>query len=152
MGEILITQNLTLALAESVTGGRLASWFTSVPGSSNYFLGGVVAYSNASKCSLLKIAKTTLESFGAVSSETAQEMAKGARKIFAADIALSTTGIAGPSGASVAKPVGTCFIALATGKQKPDALAFCFSGNRIEIQEAVCQQALLLLKKHFGLS
>jgi PncC family amidohydrolase len=101
-----------LAVAESCTGGLIADRITNIPGSSDYFLGGVVAYSNAAKQSLLGVAADTLEAHGAVSQETAIEMAAGARRAFAADLAVSVTGIAGPSGAQAGKPIGLTFIGL----------------------------------------
>jgi len=110
VGECLREKGLTIALAESCTGGLLADRMTNVPGSSDYFLGSVVCYSNESKMNLVGVRKETLKSFGAVSEETAIEMAAGAREKFSAHIGVSITGVAGPDGGTEAKPVGyTCF-------------------------------------------
>jgi PncC family amidohydrolase len=105
---------LTLATAESCTGGLVSFRITSVPGSSDYFLGGIVAYSNDLKQSLLGVAEETLERFGAVSEQCALEMAAGARHATGARCAIATTGIAGPGGATARKPVGLIYIACAT--------------------------------------
>ena len=110
VGNSLRQKGLTIALAESCTGGLLSDRMTNVPGSSDYFLGSVVCYSNEAKMNLVGVSKETLESFGAVSEETATEMAAGVREKFRAHIGLSITGIAGPGGGTEAKPVGfTCF-------------------------------------------
>lgn len=103
----------TLALAESCTGGFIAHQITNVPGASKMFSGGIVAYSNAVKQRFLGVRAETLKKFGAVSAAVAREMATGARKKFGADFAVAVTGIAGPTGGTRRKPVGTVFIALA---------------------------------------
>lgn len=113
VGELLTEQKLKLATAESCTGGLIGSRITDVPGSSNYYVGGVAAYTNKMKQSALGVSKTTLSMFGAVSEETAQEMALGAREKTGADVAVATTGIAGPGGGTEEKPVGTVAIAIA---------------------------------------
>jgi PncC family amidohydrolase len=109
----LTARGLTLALAESCTGGLVAHRVTNVPGSSAFFLGGVVAYANQAKVDLLAVRPETLAAHGAVSEETAREMAQGARARFGADVALSVTGIAGPTGGTQEKPVGLVYVALA---------------------------------------
>ena len=111
---ILIERGKTLAIAESCTGGAIASKFTAMAGASEYLLGGVVAYSNAVKADILGVDTTSLECFGAVSEVVALEMAEGVRRITGADYAIATTGIAGPSGGSKHKPVGTVWMAVAT--------------------------------------
>ena len=113
---ILIERGLTLAVAESCTGGVIASRFTAQAGASAYMLGGVVSYSNESKCSILGVEAEAIARHGAVSEVVARQMAEGARRAMGADYAISTTGIAGPTGGSEEKPVGTVWIGVATPK------------------------------------
>lgn len=115
-GRLLREKKRTLAVAESCTGGKIASLITSVPGCSDYFLGSVTAYSNTSKCTVLGVSPVSIQSHGAVSQVVVEEMAHGVRERFGADISIATTGIAGPSGGSIDKPVGTTWIAIATGQ------------------------------------
>ena len=112
--DILIQRGKTLAVAESCTGGVIASKFTAMAGASNYFLGGVVAYANEAKRDILGVSMDDIECFGAVSEVVALEMAEGVRRITGADYAIATTGIAGPMGGSKQKPVGTVWMAIAT--------------------------------------
>ena len=111
VGELLKAKKLSLSTAESCTGGGVAALVTSVPGSSEYFNGGIVAYSNEVKISLLHVSAETLERYGAVSQETVIEMVKGAMKALKTDCAVATSGIAGPGGGTPEKPVGTVWIA-----------------------------------------
>ncbi|HET7230728.1 MAG TPA: competence/damage-inducible protein A [Longimicrobium sp.] len=113
VGALLRERKLTLAVAESCTGGRIGDWITNVPGSSEYFLLGVATYSNAAKERMLGVRAETLAAHGAVSTQTAEEMAEGVRQRAGADLGLSTTGIAGPGGGTPDKPVGTVCIGLA---------------------------------------
>lgn len=113
VGALLRERKLTLAVAESCTGGRIGDWITNVAGSSEYFLLGVATYSNEAKEELLGVRRETLAAHGAVSTQTAEEMAQGARRHAGADLGLSTTGIAGPGGGTADKPVGTVCIGLA---------------------------------------
>ncbi|CAG0928185.1 nicotinamide-nucleotide amidase [Thermoflexales bacterium] len=113
VGRLLRQRPLTLATAESCTGGLIGHRLTEVAGSSAYFLGGIIAYSNKVKAHLLGVKPETLEVHGAVSAETAIEMARGARRALGADIAVSVTGIAGPDGGTADKPIGLTYIALA---------------------------------------
>jgi len=113
VGRLLRERGLTLAVAESCTGGRIGDWITDVPGSSEYFLLGTAVYSNAAKQRVLGVSADTLAGYGAVSTQTAEEMAQGVRRIAGADVGLSTTGIAGPGGGSAEKPVGTVCVGLA---------------------------------------
>ena len=112
--DILIKHGKSLAIAESCTGGMIASKFTAMAGASNYLLGGVVAYSNDVKCNILGVNRDDIECFGAVSEVVALEMAEGVRRITGADYAIATTGIAGSGGGSKHKPVGTVWMAVAT--------------------------------------
>lgn len=132
--ESVISQNLRkakkkIAVAESCTGGRISSLITSIPGSSKIYNGGVVSYSNNSKISILGVKKETLENYGAVSIQCAQEMAVGAREIFKSDYAVATTGIAGPSGETNEKPVGTIYISVA-GPKTNHTMEAHFFGDR----------------------
>jgi nicotinamide-nucleotide amidase len=113
VGRMLRERGLTLALAESCTGGRIGDRITDVPGSSAYFLLGTATYSNTAKTSVLGVSEQTLAAHGAVSTQTAEEMAAGARRLAGADVGLSTTGVAGPGGGTPDKPVGTVCIGLA---------------------------------------
>ena len=112
--DMLIQRGATLAVAESCTGGTIAAKFTAIAGASQYFMAGIVSYSNASKCDILGVRMEDIEREGAVSECVARQMAEGARRIAGADYAIATTGIAGPTGGSELKPVGTVWIAVAT--------------------------------------
>jgi nicotinamide-nucleotide amidase len=114
VGKLLLEKGATVATAESCTGGRIAHRITSVSGSSAYFKGGVVAYSNEVKVNVLGVDAVALETFGAVSSEVAKQMAEGALEVLNVDYAVSTTGVAGPAGGSADKPVGLCWFGIAT--------------------------------------
>jgi PncC family amidohydrolase len=114
LAELLCQKGLTIAVAESCTGGLLASRITDVPGASRYFLGGIIAYNNEVKTRLLRVQEAMLNEVGAVSAQTAEAMAQGCKALFRSNLAISTTGIAGPGGGSEKKPVGLVFIALKT--------------------------------------
>jgi PncC family amidohydrolase len=144
VGELLHRHGLKLALAESCTGGLLGSRITDVPGSSEYFLASVVAYSYEAKADLLGVSWDTLNTKGAVSRETVLEMARGIRHLLKADIAISVSGIAGPGGGTPEKPVGTTWIGFAA-QDREWAEVFQFSGNREENKVASADAALKLL-------
>jgi len=112
VGKLLNDNKLTVSTAESCTGGKIASLITSVPGSSGWFRGSVVAYDNSIKTGILGVNKETLKLYGAVSAETAGEMARGARRLMGTDYSVAVTGIAGPTGGTAEKPVGTVWIAI----------------------------------------
>ncbi len=139
----------TLATAESCTGGFLGSLITAQPGSSTHYVGGVVAYSNALKTSLLDVPEPTLAQHGAVSQETIAAMAEGARTRLGADYALATSGVAGPGGGSAEKPVGTIWIALATPAHTVTKLLRC-GKDRLRNIEYTSLQALNLLRLEIG--
>ena len=144
IGNILQERSLTLGLAESCTGGLLANRITDVPGSSAYFMAGLVTYSNEAKSKFLLVPDKIIARHGAVSNIVAQRMAKGIRAAAGVDIGLSITGIAGPVGGSPEKPVGTVFVALAT-KKEIFARKFLFSGNRREVRKRSSEEALTML-------
>lgn len=146
VGHLLNWQGKTLAVAESCSGGLLAHRVTREPGSSAYFLGGVVAYSNELKEKLLGVPHDLLAQRGAVSAETARAMAEGVRLLTGADIGVSITGIAGPAGGSEEKPVGTVHMALALAGNIRDYF-FLFRGDRGQIQKQASQSALDLVRR-----
>lgn len=142
----LAGRGLTLALAESCTGGRIADKITNVPGASAVFIAGFVTYANAAKEKFLGVRAETLKQSGAVSENVAREMAEGARRETGADFALSVTGIAGPGGGTAEKPVGMVFIALASARGTVvEARLNAF--GREEFKEATARQALELLRR-----
>ncbi|MDD1772955.1 MAG: CinA family protein [Methanomassiliicoccales archaeon] len=142
--QLLREKRLSIALAESCTGGRVCDMLTDVPGCSGVLKGGVVAYSNGSKVKLLGVSPATLERFGAVSAECASEMARGARSALEADIGVSTTGIAGPAGATPTKPVGMVYIALATGSGVKVS-EHHFPGDRESVRSKTAEEVLRLI-------
>jgi len=141
---ILKEKGLAIATAESATGGMIAHYITNISGSSEYFDRGLVTYSNAAKIDLLGVNEKTLEKYGAVSREVALEMAKGVRKKSKVDIGISTTGIAGPTGGSKDKPVGTVYVGF-DSKQKTKVRKYNFEGNRLENKGQFCKAALEFL-------
>jgi len=141
LGPLLRTRGLKLATAESCTGGLLADHITDVPGSSNYFVGGVVAYAYEAKVALLHVSWDTLRLHGAVSRETVIEMARGVRTALGADIGVSVSGIAGPGGGIPEKPVGTTWIGL-SARDGDWARKFIWDGDRRLNKESSAQAAL----------
>ncbi len=137
-------KNLTASVAESCTGGLIGAVITSIPGSSAYYLGGAVTYSNESKENLLRVPRGILFAYGAVSEATAKSMAKGALSVFGTDLSVAVTGIAGPGGATETKPVGTVFIATADG-DSATVREFHFSGDRETVRSETAYQALCML-------
>ena len=138
---LCLARSLTVGTAESCTGGLVAEAITTVPGSSTYFLGAVVSYSDAVKRSMLDVPAETLDAHGAVSAQVARAMAEGCRARLGVSLAVSITGIAGPDGGSAAKPVGLTYLGLATGSAV-DVRRFQLVGDRLAIRQAAATQAL----------
>ncbi len=149
VGGLLRERGLTLALAESCTGGLLANRVTDVPGSSAYFVGGVVAYAYEAKVGLLSVTWDTLRAHGAVSRETVIEMARGARVALGADLAVSVSGIAGPGGGLPDKPVGTTWIGLST-TEGDWARQFVWDGDRAQNKAYSADAAFQFLLDYLG--
>lgn len=148
LGQLLLRKKCSITTAESCTGGGLAYWLTAVAGSSAYVDRGFITYSNKAKQQLLGVRSATLLQFGAVSEETVREMAEGAAKVAATQVAIAISGVAGPGGGSATKPVGTvCFGFVVQGKVSTQCLLF--NGDRQDIrQQAIdhaLQQCILLL-------
>lgn len=144
LGNLFKSKKLSLSTAESCTGGGVAAAITSVAGSSEYFMGGIVAYSNDVKVSLLHVSSETLEKYGAVSRETVMEMAAGAMNTLKTDCAIATSGIAGPGGGSLEKPVGTIWIAVAYKNEIVTVMQTGDNGRAKNVQNAI-QNAMDLL-------
>jgi len=144
----LLKNRKTVAVAESCTGGLLSNLLTHIPGSSQYFTLGLVVYSNATKRTILKIPASVIYNKGAVSGSVAKAMARGVRKIANSDFGIGITGIAGPTGGTLQKPVGTVFIAIAS-KNKKTCQRFKFTGRRLTIRKKAALKSLELLKKAF---
>ena len=144
IGSILHTRGLKLAAAESCTGGLIGNRITDVVGSSEYFLGSIVAYAYEVKVKLLDVSWDTLNKYGAVSRETVLEMARGVQQRIGGDVAISVSGIAGPSGGTPEKPVGTTWIGL-VAKDGEWAKEFHFSGNREQNKSSAADSALQML-------
>jgi len=146
IGKLLSKKQLTISVCESCTGGMLGSVITSIPGSSRYFVGGIITYSDGMKARVVGVKTTTLKRFGAVSAEVAQEMARGVQKKMAADVGVAITGIAGPGGGTAPKPVGLVYIAVAA-KKRATVRRFLFKGGRQKIRKAAVNAALILSRK-----
>ena len=138
-----------IATAESCTGGLLAHTLTNIPGSSAYFKGGVVSYSNEVKMKVLGVKRETLEQYGAVSEQTAREMAEGVKNLMEVDVAVATTGIAGPGGGTPSKPVGLVYIGFAT-PEGVEVKRFLFNGDRLYNKEQFCNAALNMVLEYLG--
>jgi len=141
---VLKDKKLTIASAESCSGGLISHTLTNISGSSEYFDRGIVSYSNKAKMELLGVSEDILEKYGAVSEQVAKAMAEGIRTKSNVDIGLSTTGIAGPTGSTKEKPVGLVYIGLST-KDEILVKKFQFSGDRLENKESTCEAALQML-------
>ena len=147
VGRLLDQHGMTLAVAESCTGGLISQRITNTPGSSGYFYGGVVSYANSLKVDYLQVDPSLIEEEGAVSRDVAHAMALGVRQGSKADIGLAVTGIAGPEGGTEFKPVGTVYIGIATSDGNWVS-KFQFSGDRQQIRELSAQTGLDLIRKY----
>jgi nicotinamide-nucleotide amidase len=149
VGNLLLEKGLTLGTAESCTGGMIASRLTDIPGSSDYFKGGIVSYTNEVKNKVLGVSQEILDTFGAVSRETAEAMAMGAREKINADLGLSVTGVAGPGGGTAEKPRGLVYIALAAAD-----IVICrehhFAGSRAAVRQGTVNSSLNLLRQYLS--
>lgn len=146
LGEILSERELSISCAESCTGGNIAHRITQVEGSSAYFLGSVVSYSNDVKANVLKVPRSLIDKHGAVSKEVVEAMAKGACMLMRSDCAIATSGIAGPNGGTAFKPVGTVWVAVKCGER---VVSECkhFRGSRNEVIEAASNHGMMMLIK-----
>jgi len=147
--EKFVKKGVTLAVAESCTGGLIGSRLTDVPGCSDYFTGGIVSYANSAKVKLLGVPAALVREYGAVSEPVARKMAQGVRRRFAAGVGIAVTGIAGPGGGTREKPVGLVYMAVASGKRVTSAKRL-FSGSRVQIKkqsaDAVLRMALAFIR------
>ena len=147
VGNLLCQKGLTLGVVESATGGLISHLITNIPGSSDYYKGSVTAYSNEAKIKIVGVKEDTINQYGAVSPQVAEEMAQGGRKVLAADICLADTGIAGPTGATPGKPLGLFYIGLShqagTYSRKHN-----FQGNREQNKRLAAEAALGWLKEY----
>lgn len=146
---LLKLHRCTVSVAESCSGGLIAKLLTDTPGSSGYFIAGIVAYANSAKNSFLSVPEALIDSHGAVSPEVAVAMAMGARQATGSDLALSTTGIAGPDGGSNEKPVGTVFLSLADNRGC-ETMELHLSGTREAIRTATAYHALAWLARYLS--
>lgn len=145
IGRILAASGKTVSAAESCTGGTIAALFTSVPGSSEYFLGSVTSYANSVKTGVLGVPEEIIEKYGAVSSECVAKMAEGVRKLTGSDFSIATSGIAGPGGGSDTKPVGTVWIGVSS-MQGTKTYRMMFKGDRKRNIERFAANALNILR------
>jgi nicotinamide-nucleotide amidase len=150
VGRLLRDSGKSFAVAESCTGGMVSALLTDVPGSSDYFLGGVVSYANSAKEQFLGVSPETLERYGAVSEQAAREMAEGARTRFGSDVAAAITGIAGPDGGTPEKPVGTVWFAVSEGGGSVRTKNRRFWGDRGMVRRAASLHALELVRRHLA--
>jgi nicotinamide-nucleotide amidase len=148
LGKLLRERGLTLSAAESCTAGYLSKAVTDIPGSSAYFLGGVVSYSDEAKIRFLGVREETLRAHGAVSGETAEEMCRGSRERFSSDLAVSITGVAGPGGGSREKPVGTVYLCVLGSGFEPAIEKNAFLGDRESVRQRSVNRALFMLIRY----
>jgi len=149
IGELLRQKRMTLGVVESATGGLISHRITNVPGSSDYYKGSVTAYSNEAKAGVVGVKPATIDRYGAVSAQVAEEMAEGGRKLLAVDICLADTGIAGPGGATPGKPTGLFYIGLSI-PGRVYSRRHDFSGNREQNKQDAAEAALKWLKEYLS--
>ncbi len=147
VGNLLRQKGLTLGIVESATGGLISHLITNAPGSSDYYKGSVTAYSNEAKIKVVGVKEDTINRYGAVSHQVAEEMAQGGKKVFAADICLADTGIAGPTGATTEKPIGLFYIGL-SHQAETYSRKHNFQGNREQNKRDAADAALGWLKEY----
>lgn len=147
IGDLMRCKGLTLALVESATGGLVSNRITNIAGCSHYYRGSITAYSNSVKMRVVGVKKETLDHYGAVSYQVAQEMAQGGKKILAADICMADTGIAGPAGSTLEKSVGLFYMGLAY-KNETYTQQHIFQGNRKQNKAAAAEALLVWLKEY----
>lgn len=147
VGKMLLVKGMTVTLAESCTGGLVMKRLSDIPGSSEYFLGGIVSYSNEIKMNLLGVPNEIIKEFGAVSEQTAKAMAGGIKKLADSSIGIGITGIAGPGGGTFQKPVGLVYIALAAANQVR-CQKLNFTGDRNEIRLNAANAALNMIRQY----
>ena len=147
VGELLRKKKLWLGAVESATGGLISHLITNVPGSSDYYLGSITSYSNGVKIKVVGVKQETIEKYGAVSHQVAEQMAQGGRKVLGADICLADTGIAGPTGATPGKPVGLFYIGL-SHKDGTFSRKHIFQGTREQNKRLAAKAALAWLKEY----
>jgi PncC family amidohydrolase len=145
VGKILLKKGLTLAVAESCTGGMVSGAVTAVPGSSRYFTGGVIAYHDRIKRNILKVPLATLMRHGAVSGPTVAAMVRGVQRLFKTDCAIAVSGVAGPDGGTRKKPIGLVYIAVAVKNDSVHARKYRFKGSREEVRNRALESSLKLL-------
>ena len=147
IGNLLRQKGLTLGVVESATGGLISHLITNVPGSSDYYKGSITAYSNESKIKIVGVKADTINKYGAVSHQVAQEMAQGGRRVLASDICLADIGIAGPAGATPGKPVGLFYIGL-SHQSGTYSKKHCFQGNREQNKRSAADAVLGWLREY----
>ena len=145
LADRLIRSRKTLAIAESCTGGFIGHTLTNIPGASTWFKGGVIAYADQAKIDILGVPEAIIREHGAVSAPTARAMAAGARRRFKSDLAIATTGIAGPTGGTPEKPVGLVFIGLATTRGT-SVKKYIFKGSRLQIKKQTLNAVLSIAR------
>lgn len=148
VGELLLQHHLTVGVAESCTGGLVANYLTDVPGSSRYVRGGIIAYTNEIKEKVLGVNRETLEQYGAVSPQTAKEMARGVCRLMGTPLGLATTGFAGPEGGSPGNPVGTVYLGLATPEEELTQKIFFPGLSRITLKSIAARRTIDLMRRY----